>query len=90
MQSNKYSWDDLLVPEELKHILEDLKMNKPSIIQATSIPKVNKNVDENFLFQASNGSGKTLAFGVPSIMRVDPEINGVQVLIIANTRELIR
>jgi len=45
---------------------------------------------KNFLFQALNGSGKTLSFGVPAIMRVDPEIKKVQVLIIANTRELIR
>ena len=37
-----------------------------------------------------NGSGKTLAFGVPSLLRVDPSIPKVQVFIIANTRELIR
>jgi superfamily II DNA/RNA helicase len=67
-----------------------MKMDKPSIIQSISIPKILEKSDQNFLFQASNGSGKTLAFGIPSIMRVDPEINGVQVLIIANTRELIR
>lgn len=65
-------------------------MNKPSIIQAHAIPRINDQLGENFLFQASNGSGKTLAFGIPSIMRVDPNIEGVQVIIIANTRELIR
>ena len=32
LQSKKASWDDLKVPEEIKHVLEDLKMNKPSII----------------------------------------------------------
>jgi superfamily II DNA/RNA helicase len=37
-----------------------------------------------------NGSGKTLAFGVPSLLRVDATIPKVQVFIIANTRELIR
>jgi|TARA_B110001450_G_C17184034_1_gene304585 superfamily II DNA/RNA helicase len=32
---------------------------------------------KNFLFQALNGSGKTLSFGIPAIMRVNPEIKGV-------------
>ena len=46
--------------------------------------------DGDVIGQAKTGTGKTLAFGIPSIMRVDPSIEGVQVLIIANTRELIR
>jgi ATP-dependent RNA helicase DeaD len=37
-----------------------------------------------------NGSGKTAAFGIPAIMAVDPKISETQVLIIANSRELIR
>lgn len=90
LQSKKSSWEDLKVPDPIKHVLEELKMNRPSIIQAHAIPRVNEQLSENFLFQASNGSGKTLAFGIPSIMRVDPSLEGVQVLIIANTRELIR
>ena len=73
MQSKKKSWEDIKVPEELRFSLEDLKMDKPSIIQANSIPKINDNQSENYLFQAGNGSGKTLAFSIPSIMRVDPE-----------------
>jgi large subunit ribosomal protein L19e len=32
---------------------------------------------KKFLFQALNGSGKTLSFGIPAIMRVNPEIKGV-------------
>jgi superfamily II DNA/RNA helicase len=46
--------------------------------------------ETNFVFQAINGSGKTLSFGIPSIMKVNPEINNIQVVILANTRELIR
>ena len=42
------------------------------------------------MFQAVNGSGKTGAFVVPSLMRVDTSINKPQVIILANTRELIR
>jgi superfamily II DNA/RNA helicase len=44
----------------------------------------------NFVFQAINGSGKTLSFGIPSIMKVDTKIDNIQIVILANTRELIR
>jgi superfamily II DNA/RNA helicase len=47
---------------------------KPSIIQSVSIPRVMQNPDKNFFFQAINGSGKTGAYGVPSLMRVDKSI----------------
>jgi ATP-dependent RNA helicase DDX6/DHH1 len=45
---------------------------------------------KHFMFQAINGSGKTLAFSIPSILTVDPTSPTIQVIIIANTRELIR
>lgn len=32
LQSKKCSWDDLKVPDPIKHVLEELKMNRPSII----------------------------------------------------------
>ena len=92
LQSNRKKWDDedMAVPQPIRYSLEDLKMDKPSIIQAAAIPKINASPGENFLFQAINGSGKTLSFAIPAIMRVDPSIDATQVLIIANTRELIR
>ena len=37
-----------------------------------------------------NGSGKTGAFVVPALMRVDPSVMKVQVIIMAYSRELIR
>jgi len=74
-QSKKKKWTDLGVPENLIHNLEDLKMDVPAIIQAASIPKILEQPTQNFLFQAANGSGKTLSFSIPAIMRVDPSIN---------------
>lgn len=76
-QDKKASWEDLGIPEEVRNALLDKKMDKPSIIQAASYPKIMTNREEDFLFQAANGSGKTLAFGVPAIMSVDPEIDKV-------------
>ena len=89
MHSKKTTWNDLKVPEEIQAELEDLKMTKPSIIQAAAVRRICDS-QENFLFQAINGSGKTLSFGLPSIMKVDRGNPAPQVLIIANTRELIR
>ena len=45
---------------------------------------------DSFVFQAINGSGKTGAFAVASLMRVDVSVDKIQVVILANTRELIR
>jgi ATP-dependent RNA helicase DDX19/DBP5 len=89
LQAKKGSWDALKVPEEVSAELEDLRMLKPSKIQNASIPIIMGSSD-NFLFQAKNGSGKTLSFGIPSIMKIDQSNPACQVLIIANTRELIR
>jgi ATP-dependent RNA helicase DeaD len=38
--------------------------------------------------QSATGSGKTAAFAIPAIDRVDPKVRGVQVLILCPTREL--
>jgi ATP-dependent RNA helicase DeaD len=89
LHSKKKTWKDIGIPESILFNLKDLQMDKPSIIQAQAIPMINS-AAENYLFQAINGSGKTLAFGLPSIMRVDPSNPDIQVIIFANTRELIR
>jgi superfamily II DNA/RNA helicase len=39
--------------------------------------------------QANNGSGKTGAFVIGSLMRVDPAIKQAQVIVIGQTRELV-
>ena len=49
-----------------------------------------KNPGTNYAFQAMNGSGKTGAFVVPALMKIDPAVVKVQVIIMAYSRELIR
>ena len=89
-QSKKQTWDTLNVPKEIQEGLMNMAYKRPSIIQSVSIPNVIDKPDTNFLFQAINGSGKTGAYGVPSLMKIDKTIPKVQVIILANTRELIR
>ena len=59
---------------------------KPSAIQGKTIMPVLSGRD--VIAQAQSGSGKTGAFGIASIARVDMEIDGPQVIIIENTKEL--
>ncbi len=90
LQSKRADWDELKVPEQLKLGLYSLNFMKPSIIQAFSLTRIIDNPTTNFAFQSINGSGKTGAYVVPSIMKVDPKVPLIQIIILANTRELIR
>ncbi|TNV78952.1 hypothetical protein FGO68_gene461 [Halteria grandinella] len=96
--SQKNSWEDedtFPIPELLKKgIIEELKWEKPSRIQSVAIPFILKTDEdtkehENLIAQAKNGAGKSGAFCIGSLLRVDPTIKKVQVVIIGHTRELV-
>ena len=55
-------------------------------IQARSIPVLMEGRD--MLAQAQTGTGKTAAFGLPLIERLDPSDRRTQALVLAPTREL--
>lgn len=78
------------MPKNIQSGLLSLSYDKPSIIQGVSLRKILDNPKCNFAFQAINGSGKTGAFLVPSLMRVDPACPNIQVVVLAHSRELIR
>lgn len=59
---------------------------KPSPIQEASIPMALLNRD--ILARAKNGTGKTGAFVIPILQRIDPTKNHIQALIMMPTREL--
>lgn len=90
LQSKNKDWDTLEVPKDIQMGLFTLSYMRPSIIQSVSLRHILDRPQTNFAFQAINGSGKTGAFVVPSLMKADPEIPKIQVVIFANTRELIR
>src|SRR5699024_7641971 len=55
-------------------------------IQAETIPLGLEGHD--IIGQAQTGTGKTAAFGVPMIERIDPKLRKIQGLVVAPTREL--
>ncbi len=80
--STKKSWDDeeefQITPEIMKGITEELNFSKPSHIQAVAIPLIVKTDSEgifnNLIAQSKNGSGKTGAFTIGSVLRIDPAL----------------
>ena len=74
-----------LSPEILKAI-DKLGFEQASPIQAEAIPVLLQGRD--IVGQSQTGSGKTAAFAIPAVEKVDPKLRAVQVLILCPTREL--
>ena len=77
---------DLNLPEPLLRALADVGYETPSPIQAATIPPLLGGRD--VLGQAQTGTGKTAAFALPILARVDPAQAKPQALVLAPTREL--
>ena len=74
------------ISPELVRAVEKLGWLVPSQIQARAIPALLSGSD--IVGQSQTGSGKTAAFCIPAIERVDPASKKTQVLILVPTREL--
>jgi ATP-dependent RNA helicase DeaD len=77
---------DLGLPEPLLRALADVGYESPSPIQAATIPPLLAGRD--VLGQAQTGTGKTAAFALPILARIDPAQFKPQALVLAPTREL--
>jgi len=77
---------DLGLREELLKVLTDLGYESPSPIQAATIPHLLEGRD--VLGQAQTGTGKTAAFALPILQRIDLSKTKPQALVLAPTREL--
>jgi len=80
------TFKDLNLPEPILQALEKVGYEKPSPIQAESIPLLMQGHD--LLGQAQTGTGKTAAFALPMLANIDPEAKLPQLLVLAPTREL--
>ncbi|GGF85001.1 DEAD/DEAH box helicase [Alteromonas lipolytica] len=80
------TFTDLNLPQPILQALEKVGYEKPSPIQAESIPLLLEGHD--LLGQAQTGTGKTAAFALPMLANLDVEGNYPQLLVLAPTREL--
>lgn len=74
-----------LLPEIMKAI-EDMGFEEPTPIQKASIPIAMAGGD--FIGQAQTGTGKTAAFGIPLLERIDSSKPSPQAVVLSPTREL--
>ncbi|KAJ8754001.1 hypothetical protein K2173_001899 [Erythroxylum novogranatense] len=77
-----------LSPDLLKGLYVEMKFQKPSKIQAISLPMILNPPYKNLVAQAHNGSGKTTCFVLGMLSRIDPQLKRTQALCICPTREL--
>ncbi|MDA0766925.1 MAG: DEAD/DEAH box helicase [Verrucomicrobia bacterium] len=77
------------VPEDLIKGLEELGFERPTPVQAAVIPYLMEDGGD-LIAQAQTGTGKTAAFGLPLLTKMDPKVGEVQGLVIAPTRELAK
>ncbi|KAI4341320.1 hypothetical protein MLD38_026055 [Melastoma candidum] len=87
--SSAKTFEDLnLSAELLKGIYVEMKFQKPSKIQAISLPMILTPPHKDLIAQAHNGSGKTTCFVLGMLSRVDPNLRAPQALCVCPTREL--
>ena len=81
------SFIELGVSKEIDKGLKELGIVTPTKIQNAAIPVLTiQNID--FIGQAQTGTGKTAAFGLPLLSKIDFTKDHIQALILAPTREL--
>lgn len=77
---------DFPLSEAIQRAVAEVGYTEPTPIQAQSIPLILEGKD--VIGRSHTGTGKTAAFGLPAIEMIDPELEGVQVLVLCPTREL--
>ncbi|MDZ4406320.1 DEAD/DEAH box helicase [Prosthecobacter sp.] len=83
---SQHTFPELGIAPELLEAVKSLGFEQPSPIQAEAIPVALTGRD--VVGQSQTGSGKTMAFGIPVVQRVDATQRNVQALILCPTREL--
>jgi ATP-dependent RNA helicase DeaD len=84
--SNPLSFRELALSEAVLRALADVGYESPSPIQAATIPVLLSGAD--MLGQAQTGTGKTAAFALPALTKIDLSKHEPQVLVLVPTREL--
>ncbi len=80
------SFHDLGLKAEILKAIDALGFEEPSPIQKQAIPPLMRGSD--VVAQAPTGTGKTAAFAIPIMERVEPAQRAVQALVLTPTREL--
>ncbi|MDR1259913.1 MAG: DEAD/DEAH box helicase [Endomicrobium sp.] len=77
---------ELNLSDEILRAVQDLGFKNATPIQSLAIPKMMEGLD--IIGQAQTGTGKTAAFGIPILERIDQKKKNVQAMVLCPTREL--
>ena len=80
------TFTDLHLHRTILHAVEEEGYTTPTPIQQQAIPVILE--EHDLVACAQTGTGKTVAFGIPAIEKINPKSNETQVLILCPTREL--
>ncbi len=84
-----HPFNALGVPDDMIRGLDELGITTPTEVQRKVIPFLLSDGGD-LIAQAQTGTGKTAAFGLPLLSKIDPKLNAIQGLVIAPTRELAK
>ncbi|MDO4325505.1 MAG: DEAD/DEAH box helicase [bacterium] len=79
-------FEELQIDERILRAITDMGFEAASPIQAQSIPVEMEGLD--MIGQAQTGTGKTAAFGIPLLQKIDPDLKKLQAVALCPTREL--
>ncbi|XP_067051716.1 ATP-dependent RNA helicase DDX19A-like [Acropora muricata] len=82
------SFEELPLSEQLRRGVYDMGFNTPSKIQETALPMLLADPPNNMIVQSQSGTGKTAAFVLAMLSRVDATQNFTQVICLSPTYEL--
>ena len=80
------TFKELGLSEEIMKAVADMGFEEPSPIQKEAVPIAMQGKD--LIGQAQTGTGKTAAFGIPILQRIDTSKQGPQAIVLSPTREL--
>ncbi|KAF2232280.1 DEAD-domain-containing protein [Viridothelium virens] len=84
------SFEELGLPPPLLKGISAMNFRRPSKIQERALPLLLGNPPKNFIGQSQSGTGKTAAFTLNMLGRVDLSLKQPQALVLAPSRELAR
>ncbi|MBQ9083981.1 MAG: DEAD/DEAH box helicase, partial [Clostridia bacterium] len=80
------SFEEMELSPRLLSAIEAMGFEQPTEIQARAVPLIRTGQD--VIGRSQTGTGKTVAFAIPALERIDPDDENVQILILCPTREL--
>ena len=86
LEENSIDTIEPLLDDRILRAIKEMGFDNLSPIQEQASPSLLNG--EDIIGQAQTGTGKTAAFGIPAIQKINPELRKLQTIILCPTREL--